>query len=80
MAKNIGLAGIEYYYVEEAYNNCLIPRGRVAAFTKAFHSNDLTNRYIKRIIKNAILWSAVNKANKVVYFDTENETFNSNLE
>lgn len=80
MAKNIGLAGIEYYYVEEAYDNCLIPRGRVAAFTKAFHSTDLTNRYIKRIIKNAILWSAVNKANKVVYFDTENETFNSNLE
>lgn len=79
MAKNIGLAGIEYYYVEQSYNNCLIPRGRVAAFTKSFHASDLTNRYIKRLVKNACLWTAVNKIDRVAYFDTENETFNSNL-
>lgn len=73
MAKNIGLAGSEFFYTS---NDCTVPRGRVAAFSKSFHVNDIrANSSIKRIINNAILWSLVSKNKTVGFFSTDNTTF-----
>ncbi len=78
MSKNIGVAGKQFYYVDG--QGCKKPRGRVCAFSKALHIVDFNRRYMIRLIKNAILWSNMDKGNKLFYFDTENESFNSKIE
>ena len=40
MAINIGLATKQYYHVDSI--GCEYPRGRVAAFSKAIHTHDIT--------------------------------------
>jgi len=78
MSKNIGVAGKQFYYVDS--QGCKKPRGRVCAFSKALHTVDFNRRYMIRLIKNAILWSNMDKGNKLFYFDTENDNFNSKIE
>ena len=78
MSKNIGVAGKQFYNVDS--QGCKKPRGRVCAFSKALHTVDFNRRYMIRLIKNAILWSNMDKGNKLFYFDTENEGFNTKIE
>lgn len=74
MFKNIGLAGAEFFYTDAS--SCTSPRGRVAAFTKSFHTNDIINNsYVRRLIKNAILWSNVSKIQSIGFLSTDNESF-----
>ncbi len=78
MIKNIGVAGTKHYRVDG--NGCRKPRGRVCAFSKALHVVDFQRTHTARLIKNMILWSNTDKGNKITYFDTENELFNTSIE
>lgn len=78
--KKIALAGKQFFYNDGS--NCIKPKGRVCAFSQTFtirHLED-ANRYISTLILNAIAWVNMQKGNKIAYFDTENEQFNTDLE
>lgn len=80
--KDIAVAGKEFFYTDSS--NCIKPRGRVCAFTQAFHTRDLQagngRNNVAALISNAVAWANITKGSNIAYFDTEDTEFNAALE
>jgi hypothetical protein len=67
MANAIGLAGWEIG----------VARGRVAAFTKAINSQDLSNPAFNRLFLNSLHWSARRNSSNIILLSSENSSFDN---
>ena len=80
--KDIAVAGKEFFHTDSF--DCTRPRGRVCAFTQAFHTRDLQagngRNNTAALISNAVAWANINKGSNIAYFDTEDTAFNTALE